>query len=64
MISSNKTISLAIPAAVIACENAVMATNTLKGLIEQGLTEETKSKLDKVARFANSAVDHNLFTGT
>lgn len=45
------------PAAVIACENAVMATNTLKGFIEPHLTEETKAKLDSVARFANSAVD-------
>jgi mannitol-1-phosphate 5-dehydrogenase len=45
------------PAAVIACENAVMATNTLKGFIETGLTDETKAKLDTVARFANSAVD-------
>jgi mannitol-1-phosphate 5-dehydrogenase len=45
------------PAAVIACENAVMATNTLRGFIEQGLTDETKAKIDSVARFANSAVD-------
>jgi mannitol-1-phosphate 5-dehydrogenase len=45
------------PVAVIACENMVMATNTLKGFIEQGLSDETKGKLDTVARFANSAVD-------
>lgn len=45
------------PAAVIACENAVMATTTLRGFIEQGLTDETKKKIDSVARFANSAVD-------
>ncbi|KAF2673253.1 mannitol-1-phosphate dehydrogenase [Microthyrium microscopicum] len=45
------------PAAVIACENAVMATNTLKEFIFKDLTDETKGKIDEVARFANSAVD-------
>jgi len=45
------------PVAVIACENAVMATNTLKGFIFEKLDDETKGKIDSVARFANSAVD-------
>jgi len=45
------------PAAVIACENAVMATNTLKAFILEKLSDDTKGKLDSVARFANSAVD-------
>jgi mannitol-1-phosphate 5-dehydrogenase len=45
------------PAAVIACENAVFATNTLKDFIFQGLDEKTKANIDNVARFANSAVD-------
>jgi len=45
------------PAAVIACENAINATDKLKDFIFQGLTDETKAKIDTVARFANSAVD-------
>jgi len=45
------------PVAVIACENAVFATNKLKDFIFQGLDEKTKANIDDVARFANSAVD-------
>jgi mannitol-1-phosphate 5-dehydrogenase len=45
------------PAAVIACENAINATDKLKDFIVAGLTDETKAKIDSVARFANSAVD-------
>jgi mannitol-1-phosphate 5-dehydrogenase len=45
------------PVAVIACENAVMATNTLRDLILAKTSEETKAKIDDIARFANSAVD-------
>jgi len=45
------------PAAVIACENAINATDKLKEFILAGLTDETKAKIDSVARFANSAVD-------
>jgi len=45
------------PAAVIACENMIMATNKLRDLIADGLSPETKAKIDDVARFANSAVD-------
>jgi len=45
------------PAAVIACENAVMATNTLRDLILEKTSAETKTNIDKIARFANSAVD-------
>jgi len=45
------------PCAVIACENMVMATNTLKEFIVNGLDDKTKANLDNVARFANSAVD-------
>ena len=45
------------PVAVIACENMIMATNKLRDLISEGLSPETKAKIDDVARFANSAVD-------
>ena len=45
------------PLAVIACENAIGATDTLRGFIEQKLSEETKSDLKSKARFANSAID-------
>jgi len=45
------------PAAVIACENMVMATNTLKEFIMKGIDADVAAKMDKVARFANSAVD-------
>jgi mannitol-1-phosphate 5-dehydrogenase len=45
------------PVAVIACENMIMATNKLRDLINEGLTDETKAKINDVARFANSAVD-------
>ncbi|WPG99902.1 Hypothetical protein R9X50_00272300 [Acrodontium crateriforme] len=45
------------PIAVIACENAIMATNTLRGFIEGKLSDATKSKINEKAVFANSAVD-------
>jgi len=45
------------PLAVIACENAINATTTWKGFIEPKLSEDSKSNLDKKARFANSAID-------
>ena len=45
------------PLAVIACENAIGATDTLKGFIEQKLSEDTKSNLKSKAVFANSAID-------
>jgi len=45
------------PLAVIACENAIGATDTLRGFIEQKLSDETKSNLKEKARFANSAID-------
>jgi hypothetical protein len=45
------------PIAVIACENAINATTTWRGFIESKLSEDSKSKLDKKARFANSAID-------
>jgi len=45
------------PVAVIACENAVGATDTLRGFIEQKLSDETKSSIKDKARFANSAID-------
>lgn len=44
------------PIAVIACENAIGATTTLKGFIDQHLSAESKDNLDK-ARYANSAID-------
>ncbi|KAF2125084.1 mannitol-1-phosphate 5-dehydrogenase [Dothidotthia symphoricarpi CBS 119687] len=45
------------PIAVIACENAINATTTWRGFIEGKLSEDTKSSIDKKARFANSAID-------
>jgi len=45
------------PVAVIACENAVGATDTLRGFIEQKLSDDTKTNISKKARFANSAID-------
>ncbi|KAK6391366.1 protein disulfide isomerase (PDI) protein [Meristemomyces frigidus] len=45
------------PLAVIACENAIGATDTLRGFIEQKLSEETKKNIKEKARFANSAID-------
>jgi len=45
------------PIAVIACENAIGATDTLRGFIEQKLNEETKTNIKDKARFANSAID-------
>jgi len=45
------------PLAVIACENAIGATDTLRGFIEKELSEETKANIKDKARFANSAID-------
>lgn len=45
------------PAIIIACENAIMATDTLKGFITEKLEDSTKVNIDKVARFANCAID-------
>lgn len=45
------------PLAVIACENAIGATDTLRGFIEGKLSEETKTNIASKARFANSAID-------
>lgn len=45
------------PLAVIACENAIGATDTLAGFIKQKLSEDTQKSLDTKARFANSAID-------
>lgn len=45
------------PAAVIACENMVNATDKLKEFIVEKLDEKTKANISNVARFANSAVD-------
>ena len=43
--------------AVIACENAIGATDTLREFIEEKLDDSTKSKIQSKARFANSAID-------
>lgn len=43
--------------AVIACENAIGATDTLRGFIEEKLSDKTKSNIKNIARFANSAID-------
>lgn len=45
------------PLAVIACENAIGATDTLAGFIKQKLSDDTIKSLDTKARFANSAID-------
>lgn len=45
------------PIAVIACENAIGATDTLRGFIEGKLSDSTKSNIKDKARFANSAID-------
>ncbi|GAB7354261.1 hypothetical protein MBLNU459_g4793t1 [Dothideomycetes sp. NU459] len=45
------------PLAVIACENAIGATDTLRGFIEEKLSESTKANIKEKARFANSAID-------
>jgi mannitol-1-phosphate 5-dehydrogenase len=45
------------PLAVIACENAIGATDTLRGFVEEKLSSASKSSLKDKARFANSAVD-------
>ena len=45
------------PLAVIACENAIGATDTLRGFIEQKLSDDTKANIKDKARFANSAID-------
>ena len=47
------------PLAVIACENAIGATDTLAGFIKdpKNMSPETLKEIDKRARFANSAID-------
>lgn len=45
------------PLAVIACENAIGATDTLRGFIEQKLSPETLKTIAPKAAFANSAID-------
>jgi len=45
------------PLTVIACENAINATNTLRDFIEKSLDDVTKTDIANKAEFANSAVD-------
>ena len=45
------------PLAVIACENAINATDTLAGFIRENLDPETLEKLSAKAEFGNSAID-------
>ena len=45
------------PLAVIACENAIGATDTLAGFIKPALKTTSESELHNKARFANSAID-------
>ncbi|KKY20928.1 putative mannitol-1-phosphate dehydrogenase [Phaeomoniella chlamydospora] len=45
------------PLAVIACENAIGATDTLAGFIKEKLSEEELKELPKKAEFGNSAID-------
>ncbi|KAL1302014.1 hypothetical protein AAFC00_002464 [Neodothiora populina] len=52
-----ETRSKSTPLSVIACENAIGATDTLRGFIEGKLSDSTKSAIKDKARFANSAID-------
>ncbi|KAE8380745.1 mannitol-1-phosphate 5-dehydrogenase [Aspergillus bertholletiae] len=45
------------PVAVIACENAIGATDTLHGFIKQHTNPDRLKTLSERARFANSAID-------
>ncbi|KAH1916273.1 hypothetical protein KXW12_004573 [Aspergillus fumigatus] len=45
------------PVAVMACENAIGATDTLRGFIEQNTDKDRLSSMSERARFANSAID-------
>lgn len=45
------------PIAVIACENAIGATDTLHGFIKENTDASRVESLSKRARFANSAID-------
>ncbi|KAL1976822.1 hypothetical protein VTN31DRAFT_3104 [Thermomyces dupontii] len=45
------------PIAVIACENAIGATDTLRKFIEEHTPKDRVSSLENRARFANSAID-------
>jgi len=45
------------PLAVVACENAIGGTDTLRGFIEEKLSPEGKKSLSSKAQFANSAID-------
>ncbi|PYH87675.1 mannitol-1-phosphate 5-dehydrogenase [Aspergillus ellipticus CBS 707.79] len=45
------------PVAVIACENAIGATDTLHGFIKQNTDEDRVSSMSERAQFANSAID-------
>lgn len=45
------------PIAIIACENAINATDALRGHIEEHLDKSRLDTLPKRARFANSAID-------
>jgi len=45
------------PLAVVACENMIGATDSLRGFIETKLSDETKANIADKARFANSAID-------
>lgn len=45
------------PIAIIACENAINATDALRGHIEEHLDKSRLETLPKRARFANSAID-------
>lgn len=45
------------PVAVIACENMIGGTDSLRGFIEEKLSADGKKSLETKARFANSAID-------
>lgn len=49
--------TVAIPLAVIACENAIGATDTLHGFIKDNTAADRLESMPDRARFANSAID-------
>lgn len=56
-ISSRREANVETPLNIIACENAVLATNTLKEAVYESLSDADKVFADKNVGFANCSVD-------